>query len=410
MAALNLSAFDAMMKEIYPDIRVESLATKDRPLLQYFMRDEFEGDAYIVPLLYEDPQSVGHTFATVQTNNANSKQVKFVITEDDIKQDYGVVKIDGKAIHAARSNVGSFIRAKDTQISGMLRQLGKHLHIELYRGGSASLGQLAASSSISVSTNSTLTLTRKSDVHNFGVGQTLIANNTDNSTSMKTGGVLVIGRDVAAGKITVSGDVTGLASAWADGDYLFTDGDQGAGLSGLEAWIPLTAPGATSFFSVDRTADLTRLSGHRVDKSSRTILENAQELAMLISEESGSPDTLFLNPRAGLQLCEQVGAKVERKEGGKAGVGFTGFTIVNFVTGPIDVVFDVACPQNRGFMLEKESWRLLHMLPVPHIITDDGQRSTRGATSDDIEVRGRWWCQLTCRAPGHNGVMSVAVS
>ncbi len=409
MAALNLTAFDAMMKEVYPDVRVESLATKDRPLLNYFMRDEFEGDSRPYPVLYEDPQSAGHTFTTVQTNNANTKQVKFVILESDIKHAYGVVKLEGRAIHAARSNLGSFIRSKDSQIQGMLRQLGKLAHIELYRGGSGSLGQIATGG-ISVSTNSTLTLTRKADVHNFGVGQVLIANNTDDATTPKTGGVAVLGRNVSAGTILVAGDVTALGSAWAAADFLFTDGDPGAALMGLAGWVPLAAPSSSAFFTVDRTADVTRLAGHRVDKASKTILENAQELAMLISEEGGNPDTLFLNQRAGLQLCEQVGAKVERRDGGKAGIGFTGFTIYNFVTGPIDVVFDIACPQNRGYMLTKESWRLLHMLPVPHIITDDGLRALRGASSDDIEIRGRWWLQLVCQAPAWNGVMSVAVN
>lgn len=413
MATLDVTAFDAMMKEIYPNIRIMALSSKKRPLLEWMPKaDVFEGDAYIVPQLYEDPQSANHQLSKAITQAETSKQVKFVLTDSDNKEDYGVVKIAGKAIHMARSNMGSFIRAKDTQIQGILRQLGKRLHLELYRGTSASKGQIAAGGIDG--TGTILALTNKSDVHNFGVGQTLIANVTDDAVTMKTGGVKVTKRSVSGGTITVDTDVTGLGTAWAAGDYLFSDGDEGSGLSGLSAWLPLTEPSTSdSFFTVNRSTDVTRLSGHRVDNSGRTILENAQELAMLISEEGGDPDTLFLNPRAGLQLSSQTEAKVDRvnvEGGSNAKIGFSGFQIYNFVTGPLNVVFDVGCPPNRGYMLQRSAWKVIHTLGLPHIITDDGNRALRGSTTDDIEVRARRFCNLTCEAPAWNGVMSVATT
>lgn len=412
MATLDVSAFDAMMKEIYPDVRIMALSIKKRPLLEWMPKaDVFEGDAYIVPQLYEDPQSANHQLSKAITQAETSKQVKFVLTDSDNKEDYGVVKIAGKAIHMARSNMGSFIRAKDTQIQGILRQLGKRLHLELYRGTSASKARIATGGIDG--TGTVLTLTNKSDVHNIGVGQTLIANATDDAVTMKTGGVKVTKRSVSGGKITVDTDVTGLGTPWAADDYLFSDGDEGSGLSGLSAWLPLSEPGTSdSFFTVNRSTDVTRLAGHRVDNSSRTILENARELAMLISEEGGDPDTLFMNPRAGLQLAEQTQAKVDRvnMEGSKAKLDFPGFQIYNFVTGPINVVFDVGCPPNRGYMLQRETWKVIHTLSLPHIITDDGNKALRGSTTDDIEVRARRFCNLTCEAPAWNGVMSVATA
>lgn len=404
--ALTVAQFDAMMKEIYPDLRIQSLAMKKRPLLQYIPKEDvFYGDTYVVPVLFEDPQGRSADLAVAITNAATTKQVKFVLTER--KKDYGVIEMEAEAIMAASKDVGAFIKSKSTQIEGKLRNMGKSLHTALYRSGSGSIGVLSAITGSGL----ILTLTRKSDVHNFGVGQTLIANETDDDTTMLTGGVLVTKRDVGAGTITVDTDVEALGSPWSVTDFLFTEGDQDSKATGLEGWIPLTTPGGSdSFFGVNRSVDATRLAGHRVDSSGRSVFTNAQELAMLIGEEGHSPDSLFLNPRAGLALAEEVGAKVERSEGGKGIAGHTGFTIQSFVTGPVDIVFDIACPEDRGYMLSRETWLYAHMGAVPHTVKDDGRDSLRGATTDDIQMRFRYFGELTCEVPAANGVMSVATT
>lgn len=400
--ALSVSVFDAMLKEIYPDIRVEALAVKNRPLLEWMPKaDEFYGDTYVVPIMYEDPQGRSAVLANAIDQAETSQQEKFVVTAR--KKDYGVVQIEAEAIMAASKDVGSFIRAKDTQISGMLRQLGKSLHLAMYRTKSGALGQIASVSTV------TVTLTKASDVYSFGRGQTVVVNpnETGNSGTIRATAAKVIGRNVTAKTVTFDTDVA--AASWAANDYMYTKGDYDARLTGLASWVPLTAPTSTLFFGVDRTKDIQALSGHRVDNSGRSILQNAEELAMLIGEYGGEPDTLFLNPRAGLQLSELCGAKVTRSDGGRVKVGFTGFTLEHFVTGPIDIRFDIGCPLDLGYMLQRSTWKFAHMGGVPHVVRDDGRDSLRGATTDDIQVRGRYFGEMTCEIPGKNGVMSVAV-
>src|SRR5690606_946532 len=209
---------------------------------------------------------------------------------------------------------------------------------------------------------------------------------------------------------TVTFDTDVQDAGWSQGDYLYTKGDYDARLAGLESWLPLTAPDSTAFFGVDRTQDMEALSGHRLNQPGRSILQNAEELAMMIGEYGGEPDALFVNPRAGLQLSELCGAKVERKDGGRAKVGFNGFTLHHFITGPIDVRFDIGCPPDRAYMLQRDTWKFAHMGAVPHVVRDDGRDSLRGTTTDDIEVRARYFGELCCHIPGKNGVMSVATA
>lgn len=400
--ALNTTIFDAMLKEIYPDIRVENLAIKMRPLLEWMPKaDDFEGDTLVVPVLFDDPQGRSVSLSAAIDQAETSQQTKFVITAR--KKDYGVVAIEAEAIMAARSNVGSFIRAKDTQIQGMLRQLGKSLHLAMYRAPSGTIGKIASVSTV------TVTLTNKTDVYNFGRKQTVQANPTETGTAgnLRATAAKVIGKSVAAGTVTFDTDVA--AASWAANDFLYNKGDYDGRIAGLASWLPLTAPGATAFFSVDRTQDIEALSGHRVDNTGRSILENMEELAMFIGEFGGEPDTIFMNPRAGKQLSAQIGAKVTRSDGGRVKVGFTGFTMEHFISGPIDVRFDIGCPPDRAYMLQRSTWKFHSLGSVPHVVRDDGRDSLRGATTDDIQVRGRYFGELACESPGWNGVMSVAL-
>lgn len=419
MARLDLTEFDAMLKEIYPDIRVESLAKRNRPLLEWMpMRDTFYGDSYVVPVLYEDPQGRGTTLKKAVTNANTTKQTKFVSTER--KKDYGAVQIESEAIMAASKDVGSFMRAKDAQISGMLRNLGKFLHVGMYRDTNRVIGTISSIGNGS-GTNDKLTLTNKSDVYYFGEGQVLSFLDDSNSDAYitsdgsATATVTVEKVDLSAGTIEVDTNTAfsgGGGEDVASDDKIVADNDKGNSIAGLASWLPLTAETSGTFFSADRTKNVAALQGHRVNNTGRSILENGQELAMEIGEFGGEPDAWFMNPRAGLQLLEQVGAKVERMDGGKANVGFTGFELVNFITGPIKVIFDFGCPPNRAYMLQKDTWHFAHMGAVPHIIRDDGNSSLRDPDGDydGIEVRGRYFGELFCEVPGFNGTMAVATS
>jgi hypothetical protein len=416
---LDLTAFDAMLKEIYPDVRIESLAMRKRPLLEWVGKeDTWYGDAFVVPVLYEDPQGYSEDLDKALTNAEVSKQTKFVSTAR--AHGYQVVKLSSEAVMAASKDVGSFIRAKDTQFSGALRNLGKQLHLQLYRGQAAK-GVISALTVDSPSAGiSRITLTVKSDVYNFGIGETIMADDTSTGASPRGGEAKVVNRDAANGYIWVDADVnndTGFTAgdAWAAADYLFTHGTPSLRAHGLADWIPLTTPTAGStFLTVDRASvtagDIQGLSGHRVDNTGRALIENGEELAMLIGEYGGEPDAWFMNPRAGLQLAEDLGAQVTRSDGGHGTFGFSGFTLQHFVTGPINVIFDTGCPANRSYMLQKNTWRFAHMGQVPHLIRDDGRDGLRGSTTDTVEYRWRWFGDLFCDKPGYNGVCSVAVA
>jgi hypothetical protein len=49
------------------------------------------------------------------------------------------------------------------------------------------------------------------------------------------------------------------------------------------------------------------------------------------------------------------------------------------------------------------------LLDLPHIVMDDGVRALRRTGLDQIEIRARYYAQLVCYEPGHNGVFSCSL-
>jgi hypothetical protein len=403
MTAVTLSQtlFDAFLKEQYPQVRVDLEATRKAEFFRSVKKvDDWYGDAYVVPLLVDNPQGHSRTFANALSQAETSTQYKFVGTTR--VKDYGSVSIGGEVMMAASKNVGSFVRARETQINGMLNQLGKRANIGLFRDTNGYIGIVSALGD----SNKLITLTNKSDVYNFGFGMTVSAADGADGSTPRDNQKKIDRLDASAGTIHT---VTAIGSI-ATGDYLFNYGDEALGFHGLASWLPLTAPSdGDSHFGVDRSDWVERLAGKRLDNSTRTILENATELAMLINEDGGEPDTLWMHPRAGKIFADELGVKVEREDGGAANVGYTGFKIQTFCTGPLTVRFDRDCQPGLAYMLQSDTWRLAHMGPIPHIYMDDGQEATRSTTADAITVVARgYFGDLFCEAPGFNGVMSVA--
>lgn len=405
-ATQALARLDGYLKEVYTDYRNVLLAVDKRPLLAWInKKEDFYGDALPIPLDLADPSNVSSTFSTAMSNAGVSENTKWVLTER--KKAYNAIKLDAEAMAASSKDMGSFLEHRGREVKGMLRAIGRKQHIDLYGNGA---GYVATISSGGGTTS--ITLTVASDALRFQPGQLIRAGTIAGTTATPTGAaaVTVEGINADTGVITTSAAL----GAGAGTEYIwFTNAEYGnVSLTGLDAWLPLSAPGSTAFFGVDRTQNVTALSGHRVDQPQRSILENGQELAMKIGEVGGSPDVWVMNPRAGLQLASQLNVQVERIDGqtGKTKFGFRGFTLVGHMASEIDVMFDYACKPDRAYMLQRDTWAIHHLKGFPHIATDDGQSARQDdSTFDGIKIYCRSWGELACTAPLYNGVMSVAV-
>jgi hypothetical protein len=67
---------------------------------------------------------------------------------------------------------------------------------------------------------------------------------------------------------------------------------------------------------------------------------------------------------------------------------------INGPRGPIKVVPDQNCPNDRAFMLDMDSWKLYSLGKAPKILDTDGLRMLRDSNADSVEVRVGYYAQL----------------
>ena len=403
--SLDLTSFDAALKEHYSKDKVENLVYKDNPLLALISKKEnFGGKNMPVPLIYGNPQGRSASFTQAQNRgNASSSLLKdFVLTR---VSDYSIATIDGETMEASKGDANAFMEAATTEIDGAINSLSRSIAVSMYRDGSGEIGQVDAEPATGSQT--VIQLKEESDVTNFEVGMVLEvhsapAGGTQKNTDGSTQDLVVVGVDRDAGVITCDAAFNGSGTIAAD-DYIFVKGDRGLKLSGLSAWIPKTAPVAgESFFGVDRSADVSRLAGIRQDGSAKSIDEALIDLASRIAREGGSPDHVFLSYEKFAELEKALGAAVRYKDVESASFGFRVLEI-NGPKGTIKVIPDQNCPSNVAYMVQIDTWKLASIGPAVSAVTSDGLSMLRQASADGVEVRYRFYGNMYCKAPGFSG-------
>ena len=415
MAGLDLTAFDAMMKERYPSWEVLRMVFKRNPVLALLPRDEnFVGSDMVVPTIFGNPQGRSAVFATAQAGAATSttKSAAFRMTR---KKNYGVCLIENELIEASRTNEGAFLSALETEMDGMLNNMSNDYGMKIFGTGSGKRGIVKAATSPTTSVE----LQTADDVVNFEVGMYLNASSTDGGGSLRADAPYITAINRETGVLTVSATVAG---SWVAGDYIFAKGDYDESLAGLQAWLPYddrAAKLAASFYGVTRNVDSFRLGGLIKDTSGSNYEEGLIDALALMNREGAAPDLCVLHPTDYSILEKILGSKVQytqlttqvKDENGmvKASIGFNALMLHGGENdNAIPVIRDRSCPRKRGFLLQTDTWKLSSLGKLVRIFDTDGTTMLRQSTADGVEVRGISYANLACRAPGWNMQVNLA--
>ena len=408
-STLNMSSFGAALKVYYTNDKVESVVLDDNPLLALLPKmTKFEGNSLPIPIIIGLPNGRSASFTTAQNNAASSRIESFVLTR---VKNYGIARIDNETMKASGSNKGAWFEARTQEIDGILKQVSRSLAIQLYGTGTGTLGAYTYASP-----NTYFTCTNIDDITNFTLNQKIVFSLTDGSTP-HSGAVFVVQLDRDLGRVycapTLGGTAANISTTVASigtAGFVYPEGDTGTvAISGLRAWLPDSAPGATLFFGVDRTADTTGLGGIRFDGSALSIEEALQKAAYKAKQLGAKPSHVFMNPVTFGELAISLGSKVIY-DVAKTTDGKFGFDAIALHTpaGKVKIVSDANCPSSRAFMLTMDTWKLCSLGPAPQVLQTDGNYVLRTATDDSVEVRTGYYAQLGCSAPGWNVNIKLA--
>lgn len=402
MTTLDTSSAAAVLKEYYSSQRVQQLTYKDAPLYALLPKHkDFYGASYPLPMRVTNPQGASATFTNAQAQKQPSNYKKFSLTR---VKDYSLASIETEAMLASETNPGAFLKLATAEIDGSIETMKRRLGWAIYGDGSGAIGTVSAEPS--EADPCVLTLTNVEDSVKFEVGQTIQVRSGATlrifDTGVNSGIVSKVDRD--AGTITVDVEYTSSGTIQAN-DTINVAGDYNAKISGLAAWVPSSAPGATPFFGVDRSIDVTRLGGIRVTSTNKPIEEALIDAARRVGREGiGNPNYVFMGFSRYSSLEKSLGAKVRYKSVEVAGIGFTGIEISG-PQGSMTVLADRDCPENRGYMLDMTSWGLYSLKDPVMLLDQDGNKMLRESSADALEVRVGGYFQMGCASPGANACL-----
>jgi len=398
--ATELSDVDFLYKEKYLD-KLTDASTRMHPTLNMFeKKGGFNGRKEHLSVQYGNPQGVGATIALAQAAIRETKGVDFEYAR---KFRFGILRLDGDAMASSEGKDGALMSLLTMAADAMLDEIGDSAGFDLMNGsGNGIRGQRT-----SAATN-VITLTGASTARNFKVGMLIGASAQADGSSPRTGSTYLTAVDIANNKITLN-DASAITS-FANDDYMFRVGDPGACFTGIEQFVPLTAPvlSSDSFRSVDRGVYPELLAGVRLADTGYLPEDAAGYVATLIQATSGKrPTHCALNPLVFHGVARRANAKREYLKGSSAEIGFEAITVWTS-SGPLKMYSDPDMPMNRGRVLTLKDWCWRHLEGWIHVIMKDGLYSMRLAADDGIEIRHKSAGDTLCRDPAGQGVFEIA--
>jgi hypothetical protein len=401
----TITTLSAALKVRYPQKKVQDTYFKACPTFGLLKKDtNWTGNPMHIALaLGGTPGS--HTFSTAQTISGSVTNRGFDVT---IVRDYNVVRITTEAMRISKNDMGALIRGVDQQVKGALYTQTKTIGIDLHRDGSGARGQIASGADTTV-----LTLEDPLDAFNFELGDVIVAGLSADGSDASTNTGTITGIDYDAGTLTA-------AAQWHadfdDADYLFRSGDATLSMAGLESWNPSSAPSATTFFGLDRTAS-SKLWGQIYNytvAADGTMERYLINMAARTSYRGAGGDlAVIMHPIRWGNFANEMGDKAiydraaMHTDGSTSKVGYKAIKVIG-PNGEFSVIADPYIPYNRVRMLDLDHWCFSTLGELGWIDDDGKGQWLRQYNADGMEARLGWFGNLYSDYPGASVTGSVA--
>ena len=401
MASINFDqvAADAMLKQMYDVPAMVDLSYSDRPFFALVNKRGGEGGNGVkVPLAIATSQGFAPTVAQAQSVLAAQDLEAFIITPVVL---LSVARISGLTLESSMTSKQAFAKGAKMVIDAAVKRLANGVSSGLFRDGSGTIG------TISTISTGVVVLTNSADGVQFELNQAVQAVSTAGALRSGTGYVIAIDRD--SGTLTLSTSLGGAAATptgFVATDSLITAGTQNLQIRGTSAWLTANNTALSNpFFGVTRTKDKVRLGGIVYDGSALSVKDAIVNAINRVAREGGKPDYCFMDFESYTQLLQDLQSNVIYTSlEGPGKVSFSG-VIFQGPKGEIRVVPDRDCEPQTAYLLQLDSWMLLHANEGEPVFLDDngvGQVFRTVESYDGREVRVKFYGNLACNAPGFN--------
>ncbi len=422
----TVTTIDKILKYVYTSRKLENAVYEKNPLLALMPKvGGFNGRSLIHAITYKNSNARNATFATAQSiagingaaNNGVSSSTAAIddgfnadinLTITRVKN-YAMCGISQEAILASKGDNGAFVQATTQLIDGTLQTLRNDFGKDLYGDGGGALAGPVTVSGLTITVGEAITRIEKGMALVCASSNTAAIRGTTLAVPM-----IVTSVDRSAGTFTIDANTDLMAT----GDYIWIAGDRPTSaittyasrlkLMGLNGWNPITAPtSGDAFFGADRSVDVTRLAGQRLDISSYQPEEGYITVLASMAREDADPSHIFTSFTDEKNLKLALGSRVETEY---AQVGEVGFESIRLrgPQGSVKVFADRNAPVGYARLLQMDTWQLKHLGDFVNK-GDAGQDGglARQILSDAFECRFSFYGNLLCYKPSANGVATL---
>ena len=398
--AANSTNMSAILKKIWPQDAIQDLFYEEAPLVAMLpKRTDWSGSTMEVVLQYGQVNGRSAKFANAKANKQASKKTKMSVETSD---NFAVWSVDHKLIQQTRNDKGSLVRALESETKSAMKKFKRSVCWQVYGNGGGAIGQGATSTTTS---STTLVFRSSQSLRNLDVGDVLnFASDDGSGTSpagVYNGSVEITAVDPESLTVTVTPALTTGCPQITTSSYVFIDGDYGAALYGVDAYVPGTAP-TTTLWGMTRTTQKRRLGGIRVGGKGLLIQEAVKKALKVAKDEGASTSHIFMSTDDFYNLEMNLGTTRQYVDEKVGSVGFTGIQFVGGGSKPVKVFADADCPVNiiRGFQMD--TWTMHSMGEYPDFLNLGSDRYMQEEASNSFEGRIGGYCQLYTDAPGYN--------
>mgnify|MGYP003111209188 CR=1 FL=1 len=416
--AVALETVEGALKEIYTPERIRAVMYENNPFYALLPKDttSFGGPYMVQPIQFATNQRRSQSFTDSQGQTSSAGVKAFHLTR---VRDYAHAQLDAEAILATRGNAGSFLDFLTMEVDGAIYAMKRSLCRAVFGDGTGKLCKiLGVGTGFStnrrgpaLADNNTFQTENVEDIVHFEVGQKLVVTNggTNADGALRSGSMVVTKVDRVFGNVTVD-SIVGSTSA---NDFVVPSGDAAQGnalvrISGLQRWLPSSVSANDNFFGVNRSVDRTRLAGLFVDGDKSNVHDSLIDASAILGREGGSPDVAICSYKTFVQLTKELTTKTGSDQrpyriaaGDVPTIGFDGINMKT-PTGDLTLLADPDCPADDVFLLQMNTWKLYSLGEAPHILSLDGLKMLRDASSDSLSLRMGFYGQLGCSRPSAN--------
>jgi hypothetical protein len=318
---------------------------------------------------------------------------------------FGSIQLDNESVERSAGD-GAVIELKTFEIKSILRTMANVLYQHSFRDGSGTIGQVSTSSSASATS---FTLVNPSDATLFEIGDRIVScattNGTDRALNSYGQGAIVgaLNRDTGVisfknpltGALVANNDATYGIPALVVGDYLARQDTRNKVIKGFSFYCPATAPvNGDNCWGLDRSQDVTRLSGTRYDGTSDTPLEAVVRAGNKLAKNNGMANTGIVDYSKFSDMVLELSSRgmvnfLEVKADSAPGFSFTGLKVYTGC-GDVNVIPSHGCPTTQGELLDPTEWILASVNDLIH--TGGGKDTASGflrITDNDV-IAGYW--------------------